>query len=197
LIGHIPLILASASPRRVELLAQIGVTPDQILPAHVDEVALNDERPIDMARRLADAKAQEIQKDHPATCIIGADTVVAVGRRILGKAEDEAQARAYLTLLSGRSHRVIGGIAILAPGGVRVIKAITTKVHFKRLSAEDINGYIASDEWHDKAGAYAIQGRAGAFVKSINGSYSNVVGLAVHEVANTLKGIGVHPAGLI
>lgn len=195
--GHIPLILASASPRRVELLAQIGVTPDQILPAHVDEVALNDERPIDMARRLADAKALEIQKDHPDACIIGADTVVAVGRRILGKAEDEAQARAYLTLLSGRSHRVIGGVAILAPGGVRVIKAITTKVQFKRLSAQEIDGYIASDEWHDKAGAYAIQGRAGAFVKSINGSYSNVVGLAVHEVANTLKGIGVHPAGLI
>lgn len=195
--GHIPLILASASPRRVELLAQIGVTPDQILPAHVDEVALNDERPIDMARRLADAKAREIQKDHPDACIIGADTVVAVGRRILGKAEDEAQARAYLTLLSGRSHRVIGGIAILAPGGVSVIKAITTKVHVKRLSGEEINGYIASDEWRDKAGAYAIQGRAGAFVKSINGSYSNVVGLAVHEVANTLKGIGVHPAGLI
>jgi len=195
--GHIPLILASASPRRVELLAQIGVTPDQILPAHVDEVALNDERPIDMARRLADAKALEIPKDHPDACIIGADTVVAVGRRILGKAEDEAQARAYLTLLSGRSHRVIGGVAILAPGGVRVIKAITTKVQFKRLSAQEIDGYIASDEWHDKAGAYAIQGRAGAFVKSINGSYSNVVGLAVHEVANTLKGIGVHPAGLI
>jgi len=191
--GHIPLILASASPRRVELLAQIGVTPDQILPAHVDEVALNDERPIDMARRLADAKALEIQKDHSDACIIGADTVVAVGRRILGKAEDEAQARAYLTLLSGRSHRVIGGVAILAPGGVRVIKAITTKVQFKRLSAQEIDGYIASDEWHDKAGAYAIQGRAGAFVKSINGSYSNVVGLAVHEVANTLKGIGVHP----
>jgi len=201
LMGQVPLILASASPRRVELLAQIGVTPDQILPAHVDEVALNDERPIDMARRLAVAKAQEIQKSNPDACIIGADTVVAVGRRILGKAEDEAQARAYLTLLSGRSHRVIGGIAILAPGlapgGVEIVKAITTKVQFKRLSDQEIDGYIASDEWHDKAGAYAIQGRAGAFVKSINGSYANVVGLAIHDVANTLKGIGVHPTGLI
>ncbi|HEY9081172.1 Maf family protein [Magnetovibrio sp.] len=197
MIGHIPLILASASPRRVELLAQIGVTPDQILPAHVDEVALKDERPIDMARRLADAKAQEIQKQHPNACVIGADTVVSVGRRILGKAEDEAQARAYLSLLSGRSHRVIGGLAILAPGGVKVVKAITTKVDFKRLSVQEIDGYIASDEWHDKAGAYAIQGRAGAFVKSINGSYANVVGLAIHEVANALKGLGVHPAGLI
>ena len=195
--GRIPLILASASPRRVELLAQIGITPDQILPADVDEVALNDERPIDMARRLADAKAREIHKNHPDACIIGADTVVAVGRRILGKAEDEAQARAFLSLLSGRTHRVIGGIAILAPDGAEVIKAITTKVQFKRLSIAEIDGYIASGEWHDKAGAYAIQGRAGAFVKSINGSYSNVVGLAVHEVANALKGLGIHPVGLI
>jgi len=197
LTGQIPLILASASPRRVELLAQIGIAPDQILPAHVDEVPLTDERPLDMARRLADAKAREIHKNHPNACVIGADTVVAVGRRILGKAEDEAQARAYLHLLSGRSHRVIGGIAILSPSGEEVVKAITTKVHFKRLSAEEIKGYIASDEWRDKAGAYAIQGRAGAFVKSINGSYSNVVGLAIHEVANALKGLGVHPAGLI
>ena len=92
---------------------------------------------------------------------------------------------------------MIGGLAILAPGGVKVVKAVTTKVDFKRLSVQEIDGYIASDEWHDKAGAYAIQGRAGAFVKSINGSYANVVGLAIHEVANALKGLGVHPAGLI
>ena len=197
LTGQIPLILASASPRRVELLAQIGVTPDQILPAHVDEVPLNDERPIDMARRLAEAKAREIQKDHPDACVIGADTVVAVGRRILGKAEDESLARAYLSLLSGRSHRVIGGLAVLSPDGRTVVRAITTKVDFKRLSREEIDGYIASNEWHDKAGAYAIQGRGGAFVKSINGSYSNVVGLAVHDVVNVLKGLGIHPAGLI
>lgn len=197
LIGQIPLILASASPRRIELLAQIGVTPDQILPAHVDEVPLNDERPIDMARRLAEAKAREIHQDHLDACIIGADTVVAVGRRILGKAEDEAQARAYLNLLSGRSHRVIGGLAVLAPDGRAVVRAITTKVDFKRLSAEEIDGYLASKEWHDKAGAYAIQGRGGAFVKSINGSYSNVVGLAVHDVSNVLKGLGIHPTGLI
>lgn len=197
LTGQIPLILASASPRRVELLAQIGVTPDRILPAHVDEVPLNDERPIDMARRLAEAKAREIHQNHPNACIIGADTVVAVGRRILGKAEDEAQARAYLNFLSGRSHRVIGGLAVLSPDGRAVVRAITTKVDFKRLSAEEIDGYIASREWHDKAGAYAIQGRGGAFVKSINGSYSNVVGLAIHDVANVLKGLGIHPAGLI
>jgi septum formation protein len=197
LSGPIALILASASPRRVELLAQIGITPDLIVPAHVDETPLHRERPIDMARRLADAKVREVQKDHPQACIIGADTVVALGRRILGKAEDEAQARAFLTLLSGRSHRVIGGLCVLAPDGRSVLRALTTKVDFKRLSEAEINGYIASGEWRDKAGAYAIQGLAGAFVKSINGSYSNVVGLAVHDVANALKGLGVHPPGLV
>jgi septum formation protein len=150
-----------------------------------------------MARRLADAKVREVQKDHPQACIIGADTVVALGRRILGKAEDETQARAFLTLLSGRSHRVVGGLCVLAPDGRSVLRALTTKVDFKRLSEAEINGYIASDEWRDKAGAYAIQGLAGAFVKSINGSYSNVVGLAVHDVANALKGLGVHPPGLV
>jgi len=197
LSGPIALILASASPRRVELLAQIGITPDHIVPAHVDETPLHRERPIDMARRLADAKAHEVQKDFPQACIIGADTVVTVGRRILGKAEDEAQARAFLTLLSGRSHRVIGGLCVLAPDGRSVLRALTTKVDFKRLSEAEIDGYIASGEWRDKAGAYAIQGLAGAFVKSINGSYSNVVGLAVHDVANALKGLGVHPPGLV
>lgn len=190
------MILASASPRRVELLAQIGVTPDQILPAHIDEIPFKGERPIDMARRLAAAKAEEIFKDHPDACVIGADTVVCVGRRIMGKPIHESQARAFLELLSGRSHKVIGGLAVIAPTG-RVLKAITTKVEFKRLSREEINGYIASNEWQGKAGAYAIQGRAGAFVKSIHGSYANVVGLAVHDVAGALKGLGVHPAGLI
>lgn len=195
--GPIALILASASPRRVELLAQIGITPDLIVPAHVDETPLDRERPIDMARRLAEAKAREVLKDHPQACIIGADTVVAVGRRILGKAQDEAQARAFLTLLSGRSHRVVGGLCVLAPDGRAVLRALTTKVDFKRLSGAEIDGYIASGEWRDKAGAYAIQGLAGAFVKSINGSYSNVVGLAVHDVANALKGLGIHPPGLV
>lgn len=193
---HTELILASASPRRVELLAQIGVTPDQIIPADVDETPLANETPLAMARRLAADKARAIQADYPHACIIGADTIVCVGRRIMGKPNDEAQAREYLNLLSGRSHRVIGGLAVLSPMG-NVIKAVTTKVQFKRLSAEEINGYIASDEWNGKAGAYAIQGRAGAFVKSISGSYANVVGLSLHDVAGALKGCGVHPQGLI
>ncbi|MCW8915517.1 MAG: Maf family protein [Magnetovibrio sp.] len=193
---HIELILASASPRRVELLAQIGIAPDQIIPADVDETPLADESPLTMAKRLATDKARAIQAEHPHACIIGADTIVCVGRRILGKPADETQARDYLNLLSGRAHRVIGGLAILSPTG-DVIKAITTKVQFKRLSTEEINGYIASEEWQGKAGAYAIQGRAGAFVKALSGSYANVVGLSLHDVAGALKGCGVHPQGLI
>lgn len=195
--AHIPLILASASPRRVELLAQIGVIPDHIVPAHVDETPKKDERPIDLARRLARLKALEIQKNHPQACIIAADTVVAVGRRILGKAESEDEARRFLTLLSGRSHKVVGGLCVLAPDGHETLKAVTTQVDFKRLSAMEVDGYIRSGEWLDKAGAYAIQGRAGAFVRRINGSYTNVVGLALHETANALKGLGLHPPGLI
>ena len=192
-----PLILASASPRRVDLLAQIGVTPDRVQPAHVDETPLKDEPPLAAAKRLARLKALEIQKDHPNAYILAADTVVAVGRRILGKAEDEAHARRYLELLSGRAHKVIGGLCLLGPGGAEVTKAVTTRVTFKRLSAEEIDGYIASDEWHDKAGAYAIQGRAGAFVKALHGSYSNVVGLALFETAGALKGLGYRPEGLL
>ena len=192
----VPLILASASPRRVELLGQIGIVPDHIRPAHIDETPLKNERPIDMARRLAEAKARAVQAEEPEACVIGADTVVAVGRRILGKAETEAEARGFLNLLSGRSHRVIGGLAVLTPDGA-VVRAITTRVTFKRLSNEEIDGYIESDEWHDKAGAYAIQGRGGAFVKAISGSYANVVGLSIYDVAGALKGLGVHPEGLI
>ena len=151
---------------------------------------------MDHVRRLAGDKARAIQPGHEDACIIGADTIVCVGRRILGKPTDEVQARDYLSLLSGRTHRVIGGLAVLAPGGESV-KAITTKVTFKRLSTEEISGYIGSGEWEGKAGAYAIQGLAGAFVTSISGSYSNVVGLSLPEVAGALKGLGVRPKGLI
>jgi len=190
----VPLILASASPRRVELLAQIGVTPAQILPAHVDETPLKGESPREAALRLAHLKALEIQKDHAQACILAADTVVAVGRRILGKAEDEREARAFLELLSGRSHKVVGGLAVLAPGGRTVVKAVTTQVVFKRLSRSEIDAYLASGEWRDKAGAYAIQGLAGAFVKRLNGSYSNVVGLPLFETVGALRGLGAGPA---
>jgi len=195
--NRIPLILASASPRRVDLLAQIGVTPDQIIAPHVDETPLKDETPFEMARRLCLLKAQEIHQRHLDSCVLAADTVVAVGRRFLGKAENEAEARRNLEMLSGRSHRVIGGICLLAPGDQKVIKVVTTAVTFKRLDTSEIDAYIKCGEWQDKAGAYAIQGRAGAFVKRMNGSYSNVVGLALCETANALKGLGVQPPGLV
>ena len=192
-----PLILASASPRRVELLAQIGITPDHVMPAHVDETLLKDETAVNAAKRLALLKAQAIHTDHPDSFVLAADTLVCVGRRILGKADDEDHARRTLNLLSGRSHKVVGGLCLLAPNGKQVLKTVTTSVLFKRLDASEINAYIAGGEWHDKAGAYAIQGRAGAFVRRINGSYSNVVGLALFETANAFKGLGAQPPGLI
>jgi len=195
--AFVPLILASASPRRVELLAQIGVVPSRIVPASVDEAPLEGESPLAAAKRLAHLKARDIQKNNPACCILAADTIVALGRRILGKAEDENQARRMLNLLSGRSHKVIGGLCLLAPGGKQVLKTVTTSVLFKRLDPTEIDAYMACEEWQDKAGAYAIQGRAGAFVRRINGSYSNVVGLSLLETANALKGLGLHPPGLI
>lgn len=186
-----PLILASQSPRRLELLAQIGVTPDDVRPADIAEVPLKNELPRQMAMRLAEAKARAVWAKGEA--VLGADTVVAVGRRALGKAEDEATARKYLQMLSGRAHRVIGGVCVIAPDGNAQVRAITTRVTFKRLSEAEINGYLASGEWVDKAGAYAVQGRAGAFVVKLGGSYSNVVGLPLFEVVSMLKGLGVSP----
>ncbi|PHS78364.1 MAG: septum formation inhibitor Maf [Rhodospirillaceae bacterium] len=186
----VPFVLASASPRRVDLLAQIGVTPDQIIPADIDETPLKDESPLQLARRLALLKAQEVFKDHPNSCVLAADTVVCVGRRVLGKPQDEADAKRMLNMLSGRRHKVIGGLCVLAPDAKQVLKTITTAVTFKRLDTAEIDAYLKSGEWQGKAGAYAIQGRAGAFVRRINGSYSNVVGLSLFETANALKVFG-------
>ena len=186
----IPLILASSSPRLVELLAQIGVVADQIIPADIDETPLKDESPLQLARRLAFLKAQEIFKDHSDSCVVAADTVVAVGRRVLGKPEDAKDAKRMLEMLSGRRHKVIGGLCVLGPDGQKLVKAVTTAVIFKRLDSTEINAYIKGDEWQGKAGGYAIQGHAGAFVRSINGSYTNVVGLSLHETMNALKAYG-------
>lgn len=194
---HIPLILASASPRRVDLLAQIGVVPDHIIPADVDETPLADESPRELALRVAHLKAQAIQAQHPDSAILAADTVVAVGHRIFGKPENEAHARKMLKTLSGRRHTVFGGLCLLAPNDKCVLKAISTAVTFKRLDSAELIAYLKDGEWQGKAGAYAIQGRAGAFVRRINGSYSNVVGLSLHETANALKGLSVQPPGLI
>lgn len=188
----IPLILASASPRRRDLLAQIGITPAAIIPADVDETPLKGELPRPHAERLAVAKAQKAASQHgQAAAILAGDTVVACGRRILPKAETEAEAKACLTLLSGRRHRVIGAVCLLLPGAAPHLRIVETIVTFKRLEAAEINAYIASGEWRGKAGGYAIQGRAAAFVRYIGGSYSNVVGLPLYETAALLRAHGL------
>jgi septum formation protein len=184
------LILASASPRRLDLLKQIGVVPDAILPAGVPEEPLRGEMPPQHASRLALEKARTVTERNADAVVLAADTVVACGRRILPKAEDEKTARRCLALLSGRRHRVLGGIAVLAPGRAPSLRLVTTVVAFKRLTDEEIATYLASEDWHGKAGGYAIQGRAAAFVKGINGSYTNVVGLDLFATAALLRGVG-------
>jgi len=188
-----PLILASASPRRLELLSQIGIRPDIVIPAEIDEAPLRGELPAAYAKRVAAAKAAAVVARHPGAFVLAADTVVACGRRILPKAEDEATARSCLTLLSGRRHRVLGAVELVAPDGRRSRRLVTTAVRFNRLTAEEIAGYLASGEWQGKAGGYAIQGRAAAFVPAVTGSYSNVVGLPLAETAAMLRGLGYRP----
>lgn len=189
------LVLASASPRRLDLLRQIGIVPDAVDPADLDEAPLRDELPPQHALRLAAEKASCVAARHPDSWILAADTVVACGRRILPKAEREEEARRCLSLLSGRRHRVLGGIVLLVPdaggeGHRRIDRLVRTDVTFKVLDRAETDAYIASGEWKGKAGGYAIQGRAGALVRWIGGSYSNVVGLSLHEVAGMLHGAG-------
>ncbi|VAW07650.1 Septum formation protein Maf [hydrothermal vent metagenome] len=184
------LILASASPRRQELLAQIGITPHKIIPADVDETPRPQESPRQLAGRLATKKAAFIRTDHPDSYILAADTVVALGNRLLGKADNTGMARKYLTLLSGRRHRVYSGICLITPDGREISRVVATTVIFKRLSATELDDYLGHDEWRGKAGAYAIQGRAAGLIRGINGSYSNVVGLPLYETANILRGNG-------
>ncbi len=184
------LILASASPRRLDLLLQIGLVADEIAAADIDETPLPREQPAGLAKRLAEAKASAVAGQYPGDWVLGADTVVTCGRRILGKPRDEAEARVFLKLLSGRRHRVYGGICLIAADGRRTRRLVSTAVVFKGLSKKDIDAYIDGAEWRDKAGGYAIQGAAAAFVPKIIGSYSNVVGLALAETAALLQGAG-------
>ena len=183
------LILASASPRRLDLLKQVGVTPDFVRPADVDETPIKNESPRMLAERLALLKAEAVAKSEQDAIIIASDTVVAAGRRILGKASDRKEARKFLELLSGRRHSVYTGICLTSPKGTSV-KSVKTIVKFKRLSQSEIDFYLSHDEWEGKAGAYAIQGIAARFITSINGSYSNVVGLPLAETVNLLNGHG-------
>jgi septum formation protein len=182
------LILASASPRRRELIARLGVTPDAIAPADIDETPHKAELPRDYAKRMAREKAQAAASDEGF--VLAGDTVVAVGRRILPKAEDEATARKCLELLSGRRHRVLSAIALCAPDGAMRERLSETVVLFKRLSAEEIDAYLASGEWDGKAGGYAIQGIAEGLISRIQGSHSGVVGLPLYETRALLKAAG-------
>jgi septum formation protein len=190
------LILASASPRRLALLNQIGVDPEHLIPAHVDETPEKGELPRKLATRLADLKA-EATRDKAVQAglasnalILAADTVVAVGRRILPKAETMEEASQCLRLLSGRNHRVFTGICLLTPKGRVRRRLVETRLRFKRLSPREMEAYLASAEWRDKAGGYAIQGIAGSFVVKLVGSYSAVVGLPLNETVDLLAGEG-------
>ena len=183
-------MLASASPRRLDLLRQIGVEPDRVDPADIDETPSPKETPRLLALRLARLKAQAAAARAEGCFVLGADTVVAVGRRVLPKAETESEARACLMLLSGRAHRVLTGVSVIAPDGRLASRLSETKVHFKRLTPRDLDAYVESGEWRGKAGGYAIQGQAGAFVLALQGSYSAVVGLPLYETLALLEGLG-------
>ena len=190
------LVLASASPRRLQLLAQVGIEPDKLMPAEIDESPLRKELPRGLASRLALTKAEVARHnvgrdpDLQGAYILAADTVVAVGRRMLPKPELTDEAAACLRLLSGRAHRVYTGLCLITPRGKVRNRLVETRVRLKRLSREEMEHYLASGEWEGKAGGYAIQGRAGGFVTRVIGSYTNVVGLPLYETMSLLMGEG-------
>ena len=184
------LILASASPRRLDLLAGIGVVPDAVVPAEIDESVPKGELPRQHALRLAVEKAQAVAATHSDALVLAADTVVAVGRRILPKVEDEATLRACMKLLSGRRHRVLTGVALAGPGQPLRSRLVETMIAMKRLSDDEIDFYASHGEWRGKAGGYALQGYGEVYVRHIAGSYSNVVGLPLAETRLLLKSAG-------
>lgn len=196
-----PLVLASSSPRRLALLRQVGIEPDRVLAPETDETPLSKELPPAYALRVATAKAlavaERLGPSSPAY-VLAADTVVACGRRILPKAASRGEAARCLDLLSGRRHRVHGGVCVLAPAATggerrRSARVVTTMVRFKRLTGPETEAYLATGEWEGKAGGYAIQGLAAALIPAINGSYTNVVGLPLTEVVAMLQGLGWRP----
>ena len=188
------LVLASASPRRLDLLKQIGIVPDAVDAAELDETPLADETPRRLALRLAMAKVLDVAARQPGAYVVAADTVVAVGCRIMPKAADAAQVRDCLKLLSGRAHRVFTGVAVAAPDGRTASRLVESRLHFKRLSQAEVDAYLACGEGVGKAGGYAVQGRAAAMVISLQGSYSGVVGLPLYETSSLLTGLGMSPS---
>lgn len=190
------LILASASPRRLELLAQVGIVPADVLSADIDETPLKSEKPRDLALRLAKGKAQAILQRHQEQCtdrfVLSADTVVSCGGRLLDKALTDQDVKTFMGKLSGRKHVIYGGICLVTPQGEYITRLCTSKVQFKTLSSQEINTYVASQEGIGKAGGYGIQGLAAAYIKSIQGSYSNIVGLSLYDTMAMLDGNGFH-----
>lgn len=185
------LVLASGSPRRLALLAQIGVVPDEICPADIDETPLKNETPQRYALRMALSKAEKVALQKKDGFVLAADTVVVCGKRILPKAETREQAQYCLNLLSGRRHTVYGGVCLITPEGQKITRLVKTAVIFARLDDVQKKSYLDGGEWQGKAGGYAVQGQAVLFVRKIIGSYSNVVGLGLYETGNLLKGQGV------
>ena len=187
--SHPRLVLGSASPRRLEVLAQLGVTPDDVRPADIDETPRVGERPRAYCLRVTEEKAKSVARSD-GEVVLAADTVVAVGRRILGKPRDRLEAETFLRLLSGRRHKVHTAVAVLSDDGLKMREVVCT-VRMQRMGGNDIAGYLDAGDWKGKAGAYAIQGPAGAFIPWIAGSYTAIMGLPAHETARLLTAAGV------
>ena len=186
----IKLILASSSPQRKKLLETIGITPDDIVPANIDETPKRNEKPKDFALRISKEKALSVAKNNLNSFILSGDTIVAAGRRIIGKPSSKNEAEKILKLLSGRRHRVLSAFTLIKPDGSEITKVVVSRVKFSRLSDKEINEYLDTNEWQGKAGGYAIQGRASAFVPWINGSYTGVMGFPLNEIKNVLESSG-------
>ena len=186
----IKFILASSSPQRKKLLETIGITPDDIVPANIDETPKKNEKPKDFALRMSKEKALSVAKNNLNSFILSGDTIVAAGRRIIGKPSSKDEAKKILKLLSGRRHRVLSAFTLIKPDCSEITKVVVSRVKFARLSDKDINEYLDTNEWQGKAGGYAIQGRASAFVPWISGSYTGVMGFPMNEIKNVLESSG-------
>ena len=186
----IKFILASSSPQRKKLLETIGITPDDIVPANIDETPKKNEKPKDFALRMSKEKALSVAKNNLNSFILSGDTIVAAGRRIIGKPSSKNEAEKILKLLSGRRHRVLSAFTLIKPDCSEITKVVVSRVKFSRLSDKEINEYLGTNEWQGKAGGYAIQGRASAFVPWISGSYTGVMGFPMNEIKNVLESSG-------
>ena len=186
----IKLILASSSPQRKKLLETIGISPDEIVPANIDETPLKREKPKDFAIRMAREKAFSVAKENLNNFILSGDTIVATGQRIIGKPSSKNEAKQFLKLLSGRRHRVLSAFTLIKPDYSEITKVVVSRVKFSRLSDKELNEYLDTNEWQGKAGGYAIQGRASAFVPWISGSYTGVMGFPMNEIKNSLISSG-------